>query len=44
MAYMKVYEKYHNKNADITLANSFPALAFRKSDEKRKRKKLNSKK
>jgi len=44
MAYMKVFEKYPNKKVDITLANSFPGPAFRKSDEKRRRKKLNSKK
>ena len=32
----KVFEKYPSKKAGITLANSFPALGFRKSDEKRK--------
>ncbi|MEW5952117.1 MAG: FAD-dependent oxidoreductase [Elusimicrobia bacterium] len=35
-AIKKVYDKYPNKKAGITLANSFPALAFRKSEDKNK--------
>jgi dihydropyrimidine dehydrogenase (NAD+) subunit PreT len=32
-AIRKVYERYPHKKAGITLANSFPALAFRKRDK-----------
>ncbi len=34
-AIKKVYDKYPNKKAGITLANSFPALGFRKSNNKK---------
>lgn len=33
-AIKKVFDKYPNKKAGITLANSFPALGFRKSEKK----------
>jgi len=36
-AIKKVYDKYPNKKAGITLANSFPALAFRPSFGKQKK-------
>lgn len=36
-AIKKVYDRYPGKKAGITLANSFPALAFRKSNDPRRK-------